>query len=412
MRVLLVCHGYPPDGVAGVERLSAQAAAALTARGHAVTVLTRRPCDHPPTLTLERDLRDGVPVISVAGGGMRFDQVPEHEPTLERIFERVIVEVVPDVVLITHFIHHSPGYVAVAHRWRVPVVLELHDFFALCHRGHLQRRSGELCAGPEGGAACATHCFSEQPDARLRWVLRTEGFRAAVRSAEEVVVPSRFLAGEFAPVRGEGASIQVIDSAIPELGEVSREEAPPGGPLRLASIGVTVEHKGFQVVLEALRLAGLPEVTYTILGRVLPPQAPELREAAAEVQGLRLRMFGEFSPSHLPSLLADVDALIVPSVVAETYSIVTREAFACGVPVLASRIGALPDAIRDGENGWLFSPGDAAELAALLRGLSDDRSLLRRAAAGIRAEDVVSVAQRTDRLEALLEGVRATSASA
>ena len=108
MRVLLVCHGYPPLGVAGVERVSAQSAERLTAAGHEVTVLTRRPSEAPPTLTLERDRRGGVPVISIAGAGSTFGRFPGHEASLKRIFERTLMEVRPDVVLITHLLHHSP----------------------------------------------------------------------------------------------------------------------------------------------------------------------------------------------------------------------------------------------------------------------------------------------------------------
>ena len=404
MKVLLVCHGYPPLGVAGVERLSAQTAETLVSRGHEVTVLTRRCSETPPTLALERQTQANVPVVSIAGGGFDFERFPVHEPALERIFERMLAEVSPDVVLITHLMHHSPGYVAIAHRWGIPVILELHDFFALCPRAHLQRRSGELCGGPEGGRACATHCFGDQRDTELRWALRSQSFAEALGHADEVLAPSRFVADAFAATRGDASPIHVLDNAVAELGAVVRPEPPdPTAPLHLASIGVTVEHKGFQIVIEALRRAGLPAARYTILGVAPQPEAGELQEAANEVAGLELRLFGGFSPTHLPALLADADALVVPSLVAETYSIVAREAFACGLPVIASRIGALPDAIRPGDNGWLFEPGDVTGLAVLLQELDGRRDLLRRATAGIRPDDVTSVVARTGRIERLLK---------
>lgn len=405
MKVLLVCHGYPPTGVAGVERLSAQTAQGLVERGHEVTVLTRQPSERPATLALQREVRSGIPVISIVGAGGRPDEFPEDVPALERIFERTLVELAPDVVLVTHLMHHSPGYVAVAHRWGIPVVLELHDFFSICPRAHLQRRSGDLCDGPEGGRACAEHCFWDQPEAKLRWALRSRSFADALRSADEVLGPSRYLADAFREVRGSERPIRIVENAVARLGPVLRAEPEPGGPLRLASIGVTVSHKGFQVVVEALRLAGLPSSSYTVLGLALEPLSSRLRLAAEEVDGLEFRLFGGFSPSHLPVLLADVDAVVVPSLVPETYSIAAREAFACGLPVIASRLGALPEAIREEDNGWLFEPGNAVELADLLRQLDLDRSRLRRAGAGIRPEDVTSVAERTAQVESLLREV-------
>jgi glycosyltransferase involved in cell wall biosynthesis len=403
MKVLLVCHGYPPTGVAGVERLTAQTAGELSERGHEVTVLTRQPSKAPATLALRREIRDGVPVVSIVGADSTFERFPGHESALDRIFERMLIELLPDVVLVTHLLHHSPGYVEVAHRWGVPVVLELHDFFMLCPRIHLQRRSGELCGGPEGGSACARHCFGDQADPELRWALRSRSFADAVRAADKVLAPSQFVAEAFAAARGHDRPIHVVDNAVAPLGPVLRPEPEPGAPLRLASIGVTVEHKGFQVVVEALRLAALPSASYTIFGVALPPLSGELHDAADRVPGLELSLANGFAPAHLPVLLADADVLVVPSIVPETYSIVAREAFACGLPVIASRIGALPTAIRPDDNGWLFEPGDATDLAELLRRLHHDRGMLRRAASGIRADDVTSVAARSDRVEALLE---------
>jgi glycosyltransferase involved in cell wall biosynthesis len=401
MRVLVVCHGYPPLGVAGVERLTAQVAEALSARRHQVTVVTRRPAE-PQGLVLERDTRGGVPVVTIAGGGTDFGRFPLREPALERIFERLLLELEPDVVLITHLMHHSPGYVDVAHRWRVPVVLELHDQFAICPRAHLQRRSGAACDGPEGGKACARYCFSEQHDARLRWALRSKSFAEALRSADEVVAPSRFLADQLAGVRGDEAPIRVLDNAVAELGPAPRSERDPNSPLELVSIGITIEHKGFQVAVEALRQAAIP-ARYTIFGIALQPGAGELRKAAEEAPNLELRLFGGFAPKFLPALLGDADAVLVPSLVPETFSIVVREAFACGLPAIASRIGALPEAIRDGENGWLFDPDDPTGLAELLCRIDEDRDLLRRAAEGARSSELVTVTARAARVERLLE---------
>jgi len=403
MKVLLVSHGYPPIGVAGVERLSAHLAVELSGRGHEVTVFTRRPDELPKSLEFRRESRDGVPVVSIVGGGSAFERFPTWEPELERAFERLLIEISPDVVLIAHLMNHSPGYVDVAHRWGIPVLLELHDFFMLCPRAHLERRSGEQCAGPDAGRACAQHCFGDQDEAELRWALRSRSFAEALQAADEVVAPSSFVADAFATLRGSGAPIRIVENGVVPLGPVLRPQRTEPQPLRLASIGVTVEHKGFQVVVEALRRAALPDASYTIFGVALPPLAAELQEAGDEIPGLELRLANGFAPSHLPALLADCDLVVVPSLVAETYSIVTREAFACGLPVIASRIGALPEAIRPGENGWLFDPGDATALADLLRSLDGDCGMLSRAAAGIRASDAPAASTRTDRIEALLE---------
>lgn len=405
MRILLVSHGYPPIGVAGVERLTAQLAGELHARGHQVSVFTRQPAENPPTLVLRRELRDGIPVYVGVGGGATFGLYPTNEATMEGIFERLLVELRPEVVLCTHLLHHSPGYVEVAHRFGVPIVLELHDFFMQCPRVHLRRRSGELCGGPEGGHACAVHCFGDQPEAELRWALRSRAFADALEAADEVAAPSQFVVDSFSHLRAADRPIRIVENAVARMGPVLRPDRPPGHPLRLASIGVTVEHKGFHIVLDAIRQSRIPHIAYTIFGVGLPPFSRRLYEMADHVPGLQFKLAGGYDPRFLPVLLAEVDIVVVPSIVEETYSIVTREAFANGIPVIASRIGALPDAIRPEENGWLFEPGDSPGLAALLVELNDDQARLRRAVEGIHAEDWVSLDARVDQVESLLTEV-------
>jgi glycosyltransferase involved in cell wall biosynthesis len=401
MRILIVSHGYPPTGIAGVERLTAQVAGEMLGRGHAVSVFTRQAGEEPADLTLRREIRDGVRVDVVIGGGLTFERYPGHEAAMEGVFERLLAELSPDVVLCTHLLHHSPGYVEVAHRWGIPIVLELHDFFTRCPRAHLRRRSGELCDGPERGRACAVHCFGDQDEALMRWALRSRAFADALVVADDVFAPSPFVVEAFAEM-GVDREIKIVENAVAAMGPTLRPARPLGAPLRLASVGVTVEHKGFQIVVDAIRQSRIPHIAYTIFGKALPPLSFELYRMAAHAPGLQFRLASDYAPRYLPVMLADVDIVVVPSIVPETYSIVTREAFANGIPVIASRTGALPAAIRPDDNGWLFEPGDAAGLAALLTELSADQSRVRRAAEGIRPDDWVGVEARADRIEGLL----------
>jgi glycosyltransferase involved in cell wall biosynthesis len=77
----------------------------------------------------------------------------------------------------------------------------------------------------------------------------------------------------------------------------------------------------------------------------------------------------------------------------------------CGVPVIASRLGALPEAMREGENGLLFTAGSSSELAVLIRSLDKDRSLLEKLRDGISLTDWIGVDERVRRMEAVLNQV-------
>ncbi len=300
MRVLLVCHGYPPFGVAGVERLPQQTATTLRARGHDVTVLTRRPTAAPPTFQLVREVRDGVPVVTIAGAGATHGRYPGHERDLELAFERMLAELEPDVVLLSHLLHHSPGYVDVAHRWGIPVVLELHDFFCACPRAHLDRLDGSRCGGPEGGLACAAHCFGHEPAdlARARWSLRAHTFRQALRTADAVVLPiasrRRLLRRD---ARGDAASIEVIGNGVPAGFRRARRPQPdPSAPLRCRLD--RRRDSRTRAFTSSSRRCGWPRscrpLASTIFGATTRGYDERLIDAADEVDGLELRLFGSF----------------------------------------------------------------------------------------------------------------------
>jgi glycosyltransferase involved in cell wall biosynthesis len=393
--------------VTGVERVTEQTARSLATR-HEVTVLSRRLTGAPPLPSLEpARSQEGVQVFTVVGGNSPANgPFPGHQARVEHIFERLLIEQVPDVVVIAHLIGHSPRYVGIAHRWHTPVVLELHDFYTVCERAHLQRPTGGLCEGPEGGRACHRHCFPHQDDGRLRWGLRTRLFREAIEQADALVAPSRFVARYFERYTTGNAPVEVIANGV-TMEPAAATSRPQLRPLHIASLGPVIPHKGAHIVIEALKRAALPSARYTVFGAVDHQYMKGLRAAAIEIPGLEFKGYGPYELSMLPVLLADCDALVIPSIVWESFSIVAREALACGVPVLASRLGSLPEAVRDGENGMLFDARDPSELAGILVRIDCDRAALSRMRAAIRSDDWISVDERAHRLEELLGKVTA-----
>jgi len=86
--------------------------------------------------------------------------------------------------------------------------------------------------------------------------------------------------------------------------------------------------------------------------------------AEMEAKGLQsVELFGHVSPSEVVTLMHGARFLVLPIQWYEPFGLVAPEAFACGVPVIASRLGSMAEIIADGENGLHFTPGDAAELA-------------------------------------------------
>ena len=113
----------------------------------------------------------------------------------------------------------------------------------------------------------------------------------------------------------------------------------------------------------------LPEAAaaLTIYGSetAFPDYAAEVRTLAAHPN---IRFAGPLDHRHVGAALRQMDCLVVPSVWYENSPLVIQEAFAMGLPVIASRLGALAEKVQDGRTGYLFAPGDSADLARAVAG--------------------------------------------
>lgn len=136
--------------------------------------------------------------------------------------------------------------------------------------------------------------------------------------------------------------------------------------LHLLFVGRLAGVKGLPVLFEALRGLDLPDLRVTLVGD--GPERAALEQAA---QGLPVDFVGYKAQSEVADLLAEADALVLPSF-AEGVPVVLMEAMATGLPVVTTRIAGVPELVEDGTSGRLVPPGDAEALrAALCDVLSD-----------------------------------------
>lgn len=142
-----------------------------------------------------------------------------------------------------------------------------------------------------------------------------------------------------------------------------------------------IPEKGIDIALRAL--AQSPErVVLWVTGR--GDDETRLKALAAEL-GIASRVVFFGQRANVEPLLQAADCLVCPSLWAEAAGLVNLEALSTGLPVLASRIGGIPEYVDDGLNGHLFAAGDHAQLAALLTRLSYASDECRRLGAAARA---------------------------
>jgi glycosyltransferase involved in cell wall biosynthesis len=167
-------------------------------------------------------------------------------------------------------------------------------------------------------------------------------------------------------------------------------------------VGAMHRRKGADVLARAIPLLGDLPARFRFAG----PTGSLEEEVRSIVAGAgaeaQVEFLGELSFDELARTVADADVLVFPTVWGtEGFGMIAAEAMACGVPVVGSRIGAIPEVVLDGRTGLLFEPGEAGDLASRLRLLLEDPQLRRRLGA-LAAEHAARY--RWDRLADALVG--------
>jgi glycosyltransferase involved in cell wall biosynthesis len=305
-------------------------------------------------------------------------------------------------VHILHLLGLSPMFLDVIRRMRIAIAVSMQDFFYACPLILLRKRSGEPCDGPDAGRECVRTCFSHEPASMaLRWNHRSTYFRHLLGYANRVICPSRYIFNFFEKLGLDASRVRLIDNAvtIDSIHPLDIQQSHPAqrGCLKLAFLGTISPHKGAHVILNALRHARLGPVELRLIGaRGQVPYATRLREEAKDIPDLRMRFYGAYEPRDLPVLLDDVDLAITPSIWPETFAIVVREALVRGVPIAVSRRGGLPEAVKEGENGFTFDPDHPSELTGILRRILSEPELLPRLRRGACASRVMKIAEHAD----------------
>jgi glycosyltransferase involved in cell wall biosynthesis len=140
-------------------------------------------------------------------------------------------------------------------------------------------------------------------------------------------------------------------------------------------IGALMPHKGTHVAVEAFRGIDRNAARLLIWGspEANPDYSARLREQAAHGA---IEFRGRFDESDRDEILSSIDVLVVPSVGMESFGIVAREAITAGVPVIASRRGALEELEIDGVCGATVAPDDPGALEKWIQRLIDKPGIL------------------------------------
>jgi glycosyltransferase involved in cell wall biosynthesis len=222
-----------------------------------------------------------------------------------------------------------------------------------------------------------------------------------------VKVPTRLVyngidVGHFIPVPEKRANFRAEYSLDPDA-------------IVVVSAGRMIAAKGFDILIRAVALARkeLPALRLCIAGN-LDGECANLKSLAAEL-GLAdtVRFTGGIPYTKLPDFYNAADIGVLASIplhepfyIEESFGLVLAEAAGCGLPLIGTRCGGIPEIITEGECGYLVNPGDAQALADRIVKLGSDKALREKMGAAAR-ERIVRLFNREKMTGEFIEAVRA-----
>ncbi|MCW5120884.1 glycosyltransferase [Burkholderia cenocepacia] len=320
----------------------------------------------------------GIPVFRTATPQeLNMDWRAANEMVTAR-FAAAVRAFKPDLVHIHCLQRLGVGVAEVCRELNIPYVVTLHDAWWLSDYPFLTDENGQLVRLSEDFRA-QRQLSSVSPDASL---LRAGRLRKALLGARERFAVSRSFAKLYETC---GIPCRFIENGSSRIVPASRQ-AVSDGRVQLCHIGGLEHHKGAYLIEAALRNNRYNNLQFTVVDLA--------REAGDETHTVwgntPVTITGKMSTAQIARFYAQMHVLIAPSTWPESYGLVTREALAHGLWVIASNLGAMADPVVPGSNGFVISVSDTKDLARSLSTIDADPQTYRHspgAQIGLRTAD-------------------------
>ncbi|MFH1457116.1 MAG: glycosyltransferase family 4 protein [Patescibacteria group bacterium] len=190
--------------------------------------------------------------------------------------------------------------------------------------------------------------------------------RFLVSSPDIVISPSQWLL-DFYNNKAffKNSKKYVLRNAVKQHSASDRQRIAKGGNLKFLFVGVVEEYKGIFLLLNIFS-----KLNYEL---DIVGGGKDLEKAKHFVKNKNLNniiFYNKLDKNDLNKVYLKSDVLIFPSLTYENYPTVILEAFSYGLPVIASRIGGVPELVKDNITGWLFEPGNEKELHGIIKNIN------------------------------------------
>jgi glycosyltransferase involved in cell wall biosynthesis len=326
-----------------------------------------------------------------------------YSPAAKRGMEKVLDNFRPDVVHLHNIYHQlSPSILRPLGERHIPAVMTLHDYKLVCPT-YLFLAHGEVCEACLGGhfyQAILKRCNAGSLAASSLNALELTVHTAtkAYSPVTLFLAPSRFLLGKMSEGGVFPDRLRLLHNFV-DASAITQKKHAGGG---VVYAGRLSKEKGIDVLIEAAALLRIP---IDIAGD--GPDKQVFQSLAGRL-GVDARFHGHLPQGRLHDLVRSASVSVLPSRCHENQPLGVLESFCCGVPVVGTNLGGIPELIRPGVNGELVPPNDPTALATSLESLlaDHDRALEMGAAGRHWVEKEFSPLTHLDRLDKLYDEAR------
>lgn len=371
MRVLMGNSFYYMRG--GAERYVFELTRLLAAHGHEIIPFAMQhennfPSDYSRYFVSKIDYPSFMRQKTSFSAKIKMVERLLYSPETKEKVEQLAGDTKPQVAHL-HGIGHemSSSILAGIKKRGVPVVQTLHDYGMLCPNSCFISQ-GEICE------KCKTHryyqvvlrrCKRNSTSASLLAALEkyfTYIFSTYERNVDVYIVPSSYLKNKLIEY---GVKKKIIQ--IPNFVDIDRFTPCYEPSNYYVFVGRLDRIKGLFTLLNAVK--SIPSAQLLIAGDGELKSA--LEEFVQQNQLQNVKFLGHLATPDLVKVVQGSAFTVFPSECYENYPMTIIESYACGKPVIASRLGAMPDLVEDGSSGLLFEPKNPSDLAEKIQSLLD-----------------------------------------
>lgn len=392
MKILIINTLYSPEIGGGAEIIVQTLTEGLKRNGHMVTVLTTM-----KNRGKRIDIVNGIRIIRVGLKNIYYHHTKQilsswkrslwhcidtYNPFMACEVSKVLISERPDIVMTHNLVGFSASIWHAVAKAGIPIMHVIHDMYHLCPRSVMYKEN----------STCDKQCKSCQI---LRYFHPYHSSLVnAVIGVSRFVLQAHLDKGYF-----KNSIIREHIYNVKPVSSITMRNDKTNKPLCFGYIGTLAPHKGINLLLEVFVKIANQNIKLRVAGNGKDEYVKSLKNCYSDA---RIDFMGHEKPEDF---YPNIDVLIFPSTCSEALGISVSEAFGYGKPVIGSKLGGIPEMIKDGFNGYLFNPDKPEELQKLIQYYIDspDKAREMNRAALLSAQPFIDIDRFISNYETVIE---------